>query len=172
MTLIPDLYRGKVAIDHETAGHYMNDLDWQGAVQDIQAAVDYLKTSRGVKKIGIVGFCMGGALTLASASLVDGIDAAAPFYGIGQLGDPALAKCPLQLHFGDKDALVGFSDITAQNSLEQKLKEGSREFTFYRYKGAGHAFCNSSNEENFRQDYADLARESTLEFFAKNLSTA
>jgi carboxymethylenebutenolidase len=170
VTLVPDLYRGKVAIDHETAGHYMNDLDWQCAVQDIQAAVNYLRTVRGVKKVGIVGFCMGGALSLASASLVEGIDASAPFYGIGQLGDPALAKCPLQLHFGEKDALVGFSDITAQDSLENKLKEANREFTFYRYEGAGHAFCNPGNQQNFRQDYADLARDRTLEFFAKNLA--
>lgn len=36
MALVPDLYRGKVAIDHETAGHYMNDLDWPGAIHDIR----------------------------------------------------------------------------------------------------------------------------------------
>jgi carboxymethylenebutenolidase len=53
------LYRGKVATDHETAGHYMNDLNWQGAIQDIQGAVNYLKT-KGILKVGIVGFCMGG----------------------------------------------------------------------------------------------------------------
>lgn len=35
VALVPDLYRGKVATDHETAGHYMNDLDWPGAIQDI-----------------------------------------------------------------------------------------------------------------------------------------
>ena len=43
VTLVPDLYRGKIATDHETAGHYMSDLDWPGAVQDIAAAAKYLK---------------------------------------------------------------------------------------------------------------------------------
>ena len=45
VTLVPDLYRGKIATDHETAGHYMSDLDWSGAVQDISAAAKYLKGS-------------------------------------------------------------------------------------------------------------------------------
>ena len=43
VTLVPDLYRGKVATDHETAGHYMSDLDWPGAVQDIAGAAKFLK---------------------------------------------------------------------------------------------------------------------------------
>ena len=43
VTLVPDLYRGKIATDHETAGHYMSDLDWPGAVQDIAGAAKYLK---------------------------------------------------------------------------------------------------------------------------------
>lgn len=37
VTAVPDLYRGKVAIDRETAGHYVQDLNWQGAVQDVDA---------------------------------------------------------------------------------------------------------------------------------------
>ena len=52
--MVPDLYRGKVATDHETAGHYFNDLNWQGAIQDIQAAVKYLN-SKGCTKVGVVG---------------------------------------------------------------------------------------------------------------------
>ena len=37
VTLVPDLYRGKVALDRETAGHYSADLDWKGAVADVDA---------------------------------------------------------------------------------------------------------------------------------------
>ena len=51
VTLVPDLYRGKVATDHETAGHYRDDLDWAGAVKDIQGAICYLK-SIGCAKVG------------------------------------------------------------------------------------------------------------------------
>ena len=42
VTIVPDLYRGKVATDHETAGHYMGDLDWPCAVKDVAGAVKYL----------------------------------------------------------------------------------------------------------------------------------
>ena len=68
-------------------------MDWKGAVQDIQGAADYLH-SNGCTKVGVVGFCMGGALTLASSVLVNGVHAAAPFYGIPskELADPKLAK--------------------------------------------------------------------------------
>jgi len=44
--LVCDVYRGKIAIDHEQAGHYMGDLDWTGAVKDISAAASYLLSTR------------------------------------------------------------------------------------------------------------------------------
>ncbi|XP_060581394.1 uncharacterized protein LOC132737995 [Ruditapes philippinarum] len=42
VTLVPDLYRGKIATDTEQAGHLMGELDWPGAVKDIQGAAKYL----------------------------------------------------------------------------------------------------------------------------------
>jgi carboxymethylenebutenolidase len=42
--LVIDMYRGKVAIDREEAGHYMQGLDWEGAVQDLAAGATYLKS--------------------------------------------------------------------------------------------------------------------------------
>ncbi len=86
-------YRGKYASDYETAIRLFGELDWTGAMQDIQAAVDYLH-SRGVEKVGVTGFCLGGALTIASSVLVNGVHAGAPFYGIPkkELANPALAK--------------------------------------------------------------------------------
>ena len=56
ITLVPDLYRGKVAIDRETAHHLMSDLDFGGAVQDIQAAAQFLKRERKCEKVAVVGF--------------------------------------------------------------------------------------------------------------------
>jgi carboxymethylenebutenolidase len=167
VALIPDLYRGKVATDHETAGHYFHDLDWNGAVQDIQAAANYLHAN-GVEKIGVVGFCMGGALSLASAVRVEGVHAAAPFYGIPskELADPAKTRVPLQLHFGLKDNLKGFSDPEAQDALEKVLKENNINYEFFRYN-ADHAFANDdpSNTARYDRESADLARQRVLEFF-------
>ncbi|CAF0937240.1 unnamed protein product [Brachionus calyciflorus] len=171
VALVPDLYRGKVATDHEEAGHYFNDLDWPGAVQDIQAAVDYLK-SKGVEKIGVTGFCMGGALTIAASVLVTGLSAAAPFYGIPslELADPAKAKTPLQCHFGTKDDLKGFSDPEAQDKLEKLLKENNITYEFYRYDGADHAFVNELNTAKYNAEYTKQAHGRTVEFFQKYLN--
>lgn len=69
VTLVPDLYRGKVATDHETAGHYMSDLDWPGAVQDIAGAAKYLK-EKGWSNIylGWIANSRGGSLINGVAS--------------------------------------------------------------------------------------------------------
>lgn len=57
---------------------------------------------------------MGGALSIASSVLVPEVDAVVAFYGVPspELADPALAKAPVQAHFGELDNFVGFSDVT------------------------------------------------------------
>ena len=61
--LVPDLYRGKVGLAANEAEHLMNALDFgDAASQDIAGAVAHLKDS-GSAKVGVTGFCMGGALT-------------------------------------------------------------------------------------------------------------
>jgi carboxymethylenebutenolidase len=63
-------------------------------------------------QVGVTGFCMGGALSFASAVLVPGIDAIVAFYGTPppQLADPAESKVPVQAHFGEEDTMKGLSD--------------------------------------------------------------
>lgn len=79
--LVVDVYRGKMGKNREEAGHLYHGLDWNGAVVDINAAKEFL-LKNGCKKVGITGFCMGGALCLATAASYQGFDAVAPFYGI------------------------------------------------------------------------------------------
>ncbi|XP_061962161.1 uncharacterized protein LOC133682697 [Populus nigra] len=145
--LIPDLYRGKVGLDVAEAQHLMDGLDWQGAVMDIQASVNWLKTN-GSSKAGVTGFCMGGALSIASSVLVPEVDAAVAFYGVPslQLADPAQAKAPVQAHFGELDNFVGFSDVTAAKALEEKLKASGIPYEVHIYPGNAHAFMNRSPE--------------------------
>src|SRR5471032_2921205 len=65
-SLVPDLYRGKATVEEEEAHHLMTTLDFgDAATQDVRGAVQYLKA--GSAKVGCVGFCMGGALTLMAA---------------------------------------------------------------------------------------------------------
>ncbi|KAK0066101.1 protein usf-like isoform X1 [Biomphalaria pfeifferi] len=170
VTLVPDLYRGKVAEDNETAGHYMGSLDWKGAVDDIRAAAKYLK-EQGCKKVGVTGFCMGGALSMAAAALIEEVDAAVPFYGIpsDQLCDVTKIKIPLQCHFAEKDDTKGFASPDEFRPLEAKLKAANlKVLEFYVYQ-AGHAFTNTSGP-NYNKECRDLAFSRMSEFFKKYLS--
>ncbi|KAH6827107.1 alpha/beta-Hydrolases superfamily protein [Perilla frutescens var. hirtella] len=145
--LIPDLYRGKVGLEVAEAQHLMDGLDWQGAVKDIEASVNWLKAN-GSKKVGVTGYCMGGALAIASSVLVPGVDAVVAFYGVPspELADPAKAKAPVQAHFGELDSFVGFSDPKTGKALEEKLKASGVPHEVYIYPGIGHAFMNCSPE--------------------------
>ena len=65
--LVPDLYRGKLALEANEAEHLMSGLNFgDAASQDIRGAVQYLKAT-GSQKVAVTGFCMGGALTILAA---------------------------------------------------------------------------------------------------------
>jgi len=179
--LLPDLYRGKIGVDAEEASHLMNNLNFREAVNDIDACALFLKKQVPGRKVGVVGFCMGGALTLAAAALTKSLDAAAPFYGIppDALCDVSTIKIPVQGHFGDLDGLKGFSDKEAVDVLEGKLKKGGVSFETHRYPTQGHAFMNDTEwsfqkrkEQGFPpydEKVVKLAWERLLTFFNKHL---
>ncbi|GBG61780.1 hypothetical protein CBR_g23740 [Chara braunii] len=178
--LIPDLYRGKLGLEAAEAQHLMEGLDWKGAVEDIRAAAKYLK-SEGSPRVGVTGFCMGGALTIAASVLVDEVDACVAFYGVpsDELADPRGAKKPLQAHFGEDDQLTGFADVATAKALEGKLRKAGIDYEVHIYPGVGHAFMNSSPEAIKRKkklgmgehdpDAADKAWKATQRWFDEYL---
>ncbi|XP_041352842.1 protein usf-like [Gigantopelta aegis] len=151
-TIVPDLYRGKLGTNHEEAGHLMTGLDWLGAVKDIQGCAKYL-LKHGCTKVGVTGYCMGGALIVAACCLTPEVSAGVVFYGVPskELCDPSTMKVPIQCHFGDKDDIVGLSSPTDA----EKLRKVNHEFYMY---DAGHAFTNRSNP-NFNQEASEKALE-------------
>ena len=173
LVLVIDMYRGQLADDRETAGHLMQGLDWKGAVLDISAGAQFLK-SKGCAKIGVTGFCMGGALSFASACLcADVISAAAPFYGIpsADLCDLTTIKTPVQCHFGSQDEVVGFSSKKDYDPLCKKLQAAGVPLELHEYE-AGHAFCNPLNKigPNYKPDLAELALGRMYDFMNKHLA--
>jgi carboxymethylenebutenolidase len=83
--LVPDLYRGRSTVEAEEAEHLMNALDFADAAsQDIRGAVLHLQAS-GSAKLGVTGYCMGGALTLLSACFSPELAAAVAWYGFPPL---------------------------------------------------------------------------------------
>jgi carboxymethylenebutenolidase len=163
--LVPDLYKGKIALDVAEAQHMMTNLNFgDAATQDVRGGAQYLKQASA--KVGVVGFCMGGALTVLSAMYVKETDACSSWYGFPppEAGDVKTITTPLQLHLAEKDQ--AFSPDAAR-ALEAKLREGKVPFESHWYN-AGHAFFNEKGP-NHDAACAKLAWERTTDFFAKHL---
>lgn len=137
--LIPDIYHGKTTVEKEEATHLMNNLDWQRAVSEICECVEYLRAN-GCSKIGVVGFCMGGALSGACAQHCN-VDCAVSFYGTPPeaLAQPESITVPMELHTGVLDDHKGFSDVNTVEAWGSKAKNA----TVFTYEHCGHGFLNT-----------------------------
>ena len=170
--LVPDLYRGKTALDAKEANHLMTGLNFGDAAgQDVRGAVQYLKQSS--SKVGVTGFCMGGALTVLSAVNVPEMDAGVIWYGYPPLEyvDAKKIKAPLLGHWATQDQAFAISGVDA---LEKKLREANVKFEFHRYD-CKHAFANETADQKkldmlkYDPKAADLAWQRTMEFLGKHL---
>jgi carboxymethylenebutenolidase len=164
--IVPDLFRGKIAKDGDEGRHMMSGLDWDDAVeQDIRGAVQYLRKSEGA--VGVMGFCMGGALTLIAGTRLSGIDAGVCFYGIppASKADPSRLRTPMQFHFASDD---DWCTPEAVDNLEHALRQGSATFEVHRYD-AKHAFMNEARPEVHNPGAAAQAWERTLHFLLAKL---
>ncbi len=172
--LVPDLYKGKIALEENEANHLMTGLDFgDAASQDIRGAIQYLKAA-GAPKVGVTGFCMGGALTLLSAIFAPEIDAAAIWYGYPPLEfvDADKIKAPLMGSFAIYDDVFPIGGVDA---LEAKLSTAGVAYAFDRYE-AKHAFANEEADAKnlpylkYDPQAAGKAWEKTTAFFRKNIS--
>jgi carboxymethylenebutenolidase len=132
-----------------------------GVLRDIQAAVRHAGQAG---KVGIVGYCWGGLLTWRAACTVDGLSAAAPYYGGGMTTPDEIArkpKVPVMVHFGDQDHWIALESVEA-------FKKAHPEVEVHLYH-ANHGF-NCDQRAAYDAAAAKLARERTLAFFAKHLA--
>lgn len=173
--LVPDLYRGKLAIEANEAEHLMGDLNFGDAAgQDIRGAVQYLKAT-GSAKVAVTGFCMGGALTILAACNVPELDASIVWYGnppLEYVNADAISK-PMLGHWAMHDE---FFPIAGVDQLEQKLKQAGVDYEFHRYD-TKHAFANPKSDARglaplkYNAEAAQLAWERTLNFLQKNINS-
>jgi carboxymethylenebutenolidase len=171
----PDLYHGDIAehTEMDKASKLMQTLPMDRAARDMVGAVDYLLAHDGVEggKVGVVGFCMGGMLTLVLAALAgDKIGAAAPFYG-APLGDGAPdwsnLSAPVRGHFAENDDFFAPAPVRA---LEAELKGMGKDVQFDIHPGTGHAFANEENPlGTHAPDTADKCWTATLAFLHDKL---
>jgi carboxymethylenebutenolidase len=131
-----------------------------GVLQDIQAAIGHAAQAG---KVGIVGFCWGGLLTWRAACELQGLSAAAPYYGGGMTTPDEVArkpKVPVLAHFGDQDHWIPLDSVEA-------FKRAHPEVEVHIYH-ANHGF-NCDQRASYNAEAAKLARQRTLEFFGKHV---
>ena len=161
----------------------MAGLDFPGAIKDVSASADYL-LAHGCKSVGVIGFCMGGALALGSVIRIPSITAGAPFYGVNfQLADPSTlpANKAVEAHFGATDTHKGFSDEATAHKLQAALASspGAAHAKVVVHPHVGHGFMNSTpagikrNERlgngKHHQEEVDAAWTSVFHFFERHL---
>jgi carboxymethylenebutenolidase len=167
--LAPDLYAGTVVPYHdmEAANREMTSLNFLDATdQTVRGALLYLKKAGA--KVGLTGFCMGGAVTILGACRIPELTAGVCFYGIPpeQVAKPADVKVPLQGHFADSD---DWCTPAVVDAFEAGLKAAGKPTEFYRY-AAEHGFVNEQRPTAHDRVAAELAWQRTLAFFGNHLA--
>lgn len=169
LVVAPDLYHGKTTKDASEAGKLMTALDTGAAVGEIASAVAFLRNHpRSNGKVGVMGFCLGGALSLASACHIDGLGAIGAFYGIppAEKVDYAKATAPIIAHVATHDEWV---TVERMEAVKKQIESHGRSLEMHVYD-AKHAFVNDTRPEVHDAEKAKLAWDRTVAFFKKNLA--
>ena len=155
--------------DDDKARGMIAALDLGRTVQDAIATVAWLKEkAQSTGKVGVVGFCWGGALADRVAAEGGTVPSAVcAFYGPAP--DPAEAakvQAPLLLHYAGLDSRV---DTSAKPWLAA-LAAARRNVTSYDYPNVNHAFHNDTSPDRYNEAAATLAWDRTIAFFRKTLT--
>ena len=171
VALAPDMYHGKSTKSPDEAGKLMMALRIDQAEKDLSAAVEYLATQNATAsdKIGIIGFCMGGALALYTATNNSKIGACVVFYGIHPNVKPDLPNlhAPVLGIYGEKDHSVPPAMV---HDLERQLKNLGKQVEVKIYKDADHAFFNDTRPQVYDAEAAADAWQRTIAFLRQHLS--
>lgn len=170
VALAPDLYKGQVATEPDEARKLVMELDMPAAVQEIGSAIDYLLAQEFVAgdKAGIVGFCMGGRLTLMTALVNDNLAVVVPFYGSPLTPEEAAGvKAPVLGLYGAEDGGIPVEGVLA---MGEALTAAGIDNEIQIYEGAPHAFFNDTRE-SYRPEAAADAWQRMLAWFEKYLGS-
>jgi carboxymethylenebutenolidase len=167
--LAPDLLSasGGTPADQDQARDAIGKLDTDATVQNLVAAVAYLKSrpdSNG--KVGAVGFCWGGGMVDQLAMAAPDLAVAVSYYGpVPPTGDAPKIKAKLMLHYAGNDTFVN----PGIPQLESALKAAGIPYEKFMYEGVDHAFNNDTAGPRYNKPAADLAWSRSMAFFKANL---
>jgi len=182
--LVVDQYRytGREGLSQATALPFIAQLDDRAVLRAVQEAIDALAASPAARgrKVGLIGFCMGGQYALLAACTCKGLSACAPFYGMVRYAaglDPAKKPrqpldaipdltCPLLGLYGAEDALIPNADV---DELKRRLAQTEHAHEVRVYAGAGHAFLNDTRADAYRPEAAADAWSRLVPFLHQQL---
>jgi len=166
IAVAPDLYRGDVAASSEEAAKMMNALEIEDGLDTIQHAMLKATEMYETARFGITGFCMGGTYALEAACKLEGIHAAAPFYGdIPDEFTLQNLKCPVIFISATKDQWINTEKV---EELERIAKASMLPIESVKYE-ADHAFFNDTRPEVYDKTAAKDAWKKVIEFFNEKL---
>jgi carboxymethylenebutenolidase len=171
VTLAPDMYHGEATTNPDHAAKMLMALNIAEAAADLRGAAEYLHAHAAVapKKVGSLGFCMGGQLALfAAQELPELLSACVDFYGIHPKVEivPERVKVPVLGHFGRDDKSVPLDVVHA---LANAVNAAGGSFQAHEYD-AGHAFFNDGNANAYNPPAAEIAWTRTLAFLNSALA--
>jgi carboxymethylenebutenolidase len=174
VALAPDLYHGATTNEPDEATKLMMAMKMDVAARDMSGAYDYLKShAASTGKVGCVGFCLGGGLSLFMATLKP-VDACVIYYGVLPGVQPDLSKLagPVLGHYAEND---GWATPDAAKALEQQIKDAGKTVEFQIYAGAQHAFCNPNPEVekaggHYNEAAAKISWDRTIAFYKQHLA--
>ena len=166
IAIAPDLYRGKVATNPDEASKMMHDLKIEDGIDTIRNTVAAAREEFGKSHFGISGFCMGGTYALRAACEVDGISAAAPFYG--DIAPEEVLKdldVPVVFVSGLRDAWINPEKV---GELEAAADKYELPVEVLKYD-ADHAFFNDTRPDVYNKSAAEDAWAKVIGFFRDSL---
>ena len=168
IAVAPDLYRGTLAESPADASNLMNNLELEDGLDTIDNAVKTAQEKYGIAKFGITGFCMGGTYALQAICHLEGLSAAAPFYG--DIPDETTLKNlkgPVLFISGTKDQWINPEKVA---ELERMASKNVLPIESVKYE-ADHAFFNNTRPEVYDPEAAKDAWSRVIAFFNENLQT-
>jgi carboxymethylenebutenolidase len=171
VALVPDIYHGQSTTEPDEAGKLLMSLNLEQAGRDMIGAVDYVAAHSSGRGVGVVGFCMGGALALLLGTIgPDVVKAVVPFYGI--VGWPATEPdwskmtAAVQGHYAENDPSAG---PAAVEKLHKELGGRGVSVELFLYPGTQHAFFNDTRPEVHDAEASALAWQRTVDFLRATL---
>jgi carboxymethylenebutenolidase len=151
----------------QQAFDYFGRFDPDEGIKDIESTIKWARAETGGKKVGAVGYCLGGKLGFMTAARTDA-DASVGYYAVGvpdMLREAHAIANPLMLHIPTAD---GFVDAAAQHAIHAGLDDHPK-VTLHDYEGLDHGFATQFGN---RRDEAgaQLADARTDAFFAEHLA--